>query len=124
MTTQHTPEAPKPCPHCGGEPRWIYHSNNFDGAALMSLHCCASIIGTRAFVLEKWNTRLPVDQQRDYLRKSLRTAVSVGLSCTGQMRRTAAMIIEHDQKNDLWRLADNADSTLLNLHSATAPEPK
>lgn len=47
----------KPCPHCGGVPRWIHHSNTFAGEKIVSLHCCASIVGSIEEVKTKWNRR-------------------------------------------------------------------
>jgi hypothetical protein len=96
MSAQHTPEQPKPCPHCGGEPRWIHHSNNFAGEALMSLHCCASVLGSRAYVLAKWNTRLPVEQQRDEMQKAVtalshQIALANGAVLLARQQRDAAL---------------------------------
>jgi len=57
-------------------------------------------------------------KQRDELLAALKTAWSVNRSCTGQMRRTAALITEETEKNHLRYLADNVDSTMDNIHEA------
>jgi len=54
---------------------------------------------------------------------NLRTAWSVASACTGQMHRTASLIVEDREKNDLRYVAMKADSTLDTLHKAiTAAE--
>lgn len=47
-----------PCPFCGSKPKFIHHSDYFDGSALLSLGCCGfRKAGRKSDLVNAWNQR-------------------------------------------------------------------
>ena|ERR1051326_4345433 len=58
MNKHVSAEGLKECPFCGDQPKWIHHSNCFDGQRFMSLGCCQfRRNGLEADLIAAWNRR-------------------------------------------------------------------
>lgn len=107
MSEQSMPDV-KQCPHCGGQPRWTHHTTCFDGAKLMSLRCCTSIVGQQDEVAAQWNKRLPVEEQRNALAAQNSSLIEAGIVLSqrlGYFQELNTELLSAAESVLRWRIA-------------------